>query len=91
MAPRFRKPNNDSEIDLDWPYKITDSKMCPLWFLELANGSLSGDISNAAWCLFDLFGNLHDARQRKGHETLLTPGGLLTVSNGTTDLWWINY
>ena len=31
--------------------------------------------------VFYLFGNLHVARQRKGHDALLTPGGLVPVSN----------
>ena len=31
--------------------------------------------------MYGLFGNLHDARRRKGHDALLTPGGLVPVSN----------
>ena len=47
--------------------------------------------SSTQLCVFYLFGNLHDARQRKGHDALLTPGGLVPVSKGTTDLWWNDY
>ena len=55
------------------------------------------NISNAIFLMqpsgISFFGNVHDARQRKGHDALLTPGGLVPVSNGTiyTDLWWIDY
>ena len=41
--------------------------------------------------MYGLFGNVDDARQRKWHDALLTPGGLVPVSNGTTDLWWDVY
>ena len=30
--------------------------------------------------MYGLFGNVHDARQRKRHDALLTPGGLVPVS-----------
>ena len=33
------------------------------------------------YCNYGPFGNVHDARQRKWNDALLTPGGLLSVSN----------